>query len=391
MTLRMAKRLREKENLFHMRIGLLFEFGTLNGGENSMLAAIDHCGHHRVAFTAFAPQNSPLFQQLVSRGIAVENLVLHNGDGQRVSASFLRQQLSSLIEKHQLDLVHANSLTTGRHLGVIAPQLPVPTSAHLRDLMKLSKSSIQDLNQHQVLFAVSEATHDFHVAQGLDASKVFTLYNGIDCRELSPRPKNGFLHRQLNLSDDVQLAGTIGQICLRKAHNDLASAAVLLKDRCPLLHYVIVGERHSSKQESIDFDQAMTTTFEDAGMHNRLHRLGFREDVSNILNELEVLVHPARQEPLGRVLLEASASGVPIVATDVGGTSEILTNGKSALLVPPAQPEQLADAIERIQSSPTLREQFSRNARDNVCQKFNIEQRAEAILTAWEHALGNSA
>ena len=86
--------------------------------------------------------------------------------------------------------------------------------------------------------------------------------------------------------------------------------------------WLIIGQRFSEKEESRQFE---------AGLHQagagplagRIHFLGVRDDIPEILNELTLLVHPARQEPLGRVLLEAAAAGVAVVATDVGGTREI--------------------------------------------------------------------
>lgn len=373
-----------------MRIGLLFEYGTLNGGERSMLAAIDQLKGEDCQFVGIAPAPSPLAAEIDRRSLPFEPLNLRDTAGKRLSPAELSDQLRGVAKRHDLDLLHANSLTMGRHLGAISPQLSVPTSTHVRDIMSLSKASVRDLNQHQGLFAVSTATRTFHVRQGVDPRKILTVYNGIDCEFFQPQNRQWTLHRELGVADDVLFAATIGQICLRKAQVDFAEAAARLRDRCPSLHYLIVGERHSSKSESLAFDQRISEVFAQAGIEHRLHRLGYCPDIHSLLREVDLLVHPARQEPLGRVLLEAAACGVPIVATDVGGTAEILTHGHSGLLVPPAAPEQLAEAMEVMINEPVLRERCGQNARLQVCEKFDIRSSSEALATAWQQVLSRS-
>jgi glycosyltransferase involved in cell wall biosynthesis len=106
-----------------------------------------------------------------------------------------------------------------------------------------------------------------------------------------------------------------------------------------------------------------------------------------LMNAADVLVHPAHQEPLGRVLLEAAASGLAIVATDVGGTSEILRAGESALLIPKANPVALAEAILQLAGNAELRSHLAENARSRVQERFSIESAAENLHAQWVRLL----
>ena len=121
-------------------------------------------------------------------------------------------------------------------------------------------------------------------------------------------------------------------------------------------------------------------------MEHRLHRLGWRDDIAVILNEIDILVHPARQEPLGRVLLEAASCARPIVATRVGGTEEILTDGISAILVPARTPAALAAGMHRVLSDRSEAQRLGAAARAQVVAKFNIRNTAPRLLTAWREA-----
>ena len=373
-------------------IPLLFEYPTLNGGERSMLAVLDRLASRErqrpeLRFTAIAPNSGPLADALRSRGIDVRPLPLRDETARRLPREETLQRLRDELASLDADLVHANSLAMGRLLGALGDEFPIPRVAHLRDIIGLSRAAIADLNRNDRLIAVSAATRESHVAQGLDGGKTDVIYNGVDCDEFRSREKTVALTAELGLPDSAFLVLTVGQIGLRKGHDVLAESAVRLRDSHSKLHYVIVGERNSNKQESIDFERSLVQRFDDAGMRHRLHRLGYRDDVPRLMNEADLLVHPAHQEPLGRVLLEAAASGLPIVASDVGGTREILTDGVSARLVPPGKPVALAAAIAEIASSPAMRARFSAAARESIEARFPIQQAAEQLAAVWDRLI----
>jgi glycosyltransferase involved in cell wall biosynthesis len=365
-----------------LRVGLLFEYGTLNGGEMSLLAVLDALSDRSMIPVAVCPNEGPLLAELQQRGVQCRcwpSGTLRSRPAEPNGAHWLQ----CLIDEFGLTLLHANSLSMGRWLGGLAGNLSCPTSAHLRDIIGLSRAGIDRLNRHQILVAVSEATRQAHLAQGILPTRICTVHNGIDPLVFHPRPRQGNLQRELGLDDEALLAGTIGQICLRKGQNILARAAVLLRESVPNLHFVIVGERYSTKPESLEFEASLSRIFTEAGMGERLHLVGFRRQIPALLNDLDLLIHPANQEPLGRVLIEAAATGLPIIATDVGGTREILTHGQSGWLVPPADPEKLAQAILMVIQNPNLRRSLGAAARQAILEKFTAEQAAERLLAVW--------
>ena len=106
-----------------------------------------------------------------------------------------------------------------------------------------------------------------------------------------------------------------------------------------------------------------------------------------ILNEADLVVHTARQEPLGRVLLEAASCGRPIVATEVGGTAEILTDQVSGLLVRPDDLEALAAAIRRMLTDGEFRARLGRQARTSAVQRFELTTAAARMSAFWKFFL----
>ncbi len=370
------------------RIAVLFEFTTLNGGEQSMLACFDElAGRSGIQFVAIAPEQGNLAAVLKQRKIEHVQLRLRDEHDQRLPREQIVQNLRDVIAAVNPDLVHANSLSTGRLLGAAAEKLSVPTTAHLRDIIKLSKAAIADLNRNVRLVAVSDATRDFHIQQGLDAEKCVRIYNGADTKMFQPRPRTGFLHNELGLSEDAILVGNIGQIGLRKGQDTLTRVATTHLADSELIHYLLIGERHSNKQESIEFERNIQRMFDDAEMNDRLHWLGFRHDIPQIMNELHLLVHCAKQEPFGRVLLEAAASELPIVATDVGGTREMLRSGKEAILIPANSDTALLKATCDILNSADLRQSLAQNARKRMVESFMIQEAANHLCALWKSLL----
>jgi glycosyltransferase involved in cell wall biosynthesis len=326
------------------------------------------------------PAEGPLAESLRQRDIEVVPFNCFDEGRARRPLAELRDELKRCIKHLTPDLFHANSLSMGRLSGPVAAESGVPSVAHLRDIIKLGPQVIKDLNCHRRLLAVSEATRQHHISQGLDTGKTFTLFNGVDLQRFCPRMPTGFLHAELRLPPEARLIATIGQIGLRKGQEVFVRAAESLVGRYPDVHFFLIGERCSGKAESCEFETALHSAA-DGSLKNRLHFLGFRPEIELLLSELTMLVHPARQEPLGRVLLEAGAAGVPIVATDVGGTAEIFPpETGAAILVPPDDSPAIASAMERLLQDDQLRTRFARAARQRMETDFDIRHAVENLL-----------
>ena len=367
------------------RIALLFEYATLNGGERSMLACLDWLRSRETnfEFVAIAPGQGRLAEALAARGIELIPWTITGTDAVRMSREQAEQALIQAVDQANPALLHANSLAMGRLTGRIAERLSIPMSAHLRDILNLSGAAIADLNRNQLLIAVSQATRDSHVSQGMDPDRVVVVRNGLDLVQFQPRLASGWLHRELQLPDSAILVATIGQIGLRKGQDVLAAAAPEIVRNVPDVHFLLIGERSSTKAESIEFEQAIERRFAEQDLSSRLHRLGYCDDVPHVLAEINLIVHPAHQEPFGRVLLEAAACGVPVVATNVGGTSEIVVDGVTGRLVRPRDPESLAAAVIGLLTNHDQRQSMSHAARARALSEFDVARSAKRLLEHW--------
>lgn len=371
---------------------LLCEYASLNGGEQSMLSTLEGVRAAGFAPAVAAPAAGPLADALRDRRVEVLPFETHDRSGRRRPQDALRRELARLIRQRRPDLLHANSLSMGRLSGPVAAELGLPSLAHLRDIIRLSRRAIGDLNCHTRLLAVSAATRDYHLNAGLAAAKTHVLPNGVDLQRFRPRAPSGYLHQEFGLPSAARLIGTIGQLALRKGQDVLAKAASLLGrqsggelgDASDEVHYLLVGERYSDKDESRRFEADLRAAAAGA-MAGRFHLLGYRRDVAELLGELTLLVHPARQEPLGRVLLEAAASGVAAIATDVGGTREIFPpESQSARLVPPGDAPALARAIAELTADAPERRRLAAAARRRAESAFDLRTATAGLVTHYQ-------
>ncbi|MBL8817807.1 MAG: glycosyltransferase family 4 protein [Planctomyces sp.] len=386
------------------RIGILFEYPSLNGGEHSMLAVLKILSARSdIELIAICPEVGRLFDELQSV-VSIEQWYPRTSDGVRKPLDLLATELASLCRKLQLNVIHANSLSMARVTGSMKLSNPVRSpldrpitdppvcdhgkqspispglraTGHVRDILKLAPTAIRALNGNDCLIAVSNAARDAIVSQGADPNKCQTVYNGI--RIPTPAPPNHLLLRSVGIPDHAFVILNAGQVCLRKGQLDLAKAVIRLIPNHPDLHLLHLGERYSSKEESIQYAAEIEQHFENAGLRHHLHLAGFQRNVTEWMQSSSLLVHTARQEPFGRVLLEAAAAGLPIIATSVGGTSEMLRSEIDAVLIPPANVDAIIKAIEGLKRSVDRRNELALSAHARVEAMFSPEVSASQFI-----------
>lgn len=363
------------------RLLILCEYPTLLGGERSMLATMAAIVTAGFDVRVAAPPQGPLADAILAEQVPLVPWQVRDERGGRKPLRQLCEQLERLIARQRPTLIHANSLSMARIAGPVAAEAGVASLGHLRDIVKLSRQAVTKLNHHRRLIAVSRAVREFHVDQGVDADKCVVVNNGVDLEKFQPRKAAGYLHRELRLPNDARLIATIGQVGIRKATDTALAAAMQVVSAVPDIHWLIVGERTSDKAEAIEFERQLHLAASTSPLVGRVHIVGSRDDVPRIMCECTLLVHAARQEPLGRVLLEAAASGLAVVATDVGGTREIFpTQSEGALLVPPNDVNALADAVIDLLTDEPRRTILAARARRRAAAAFDIGLAAERLM-----------
>lgn len=366
---------------------VLCEFGSLNGGERSLLAALDGVLAAGFEVCVAAPGQGALAAELQQRNVPLAPFDVRTGDSAAQLAT-RRSLLAELLRGQRPDLVHANSLAMSRLSGPVARELQLASIGHLRDIMRVTPAAARDLSHHRRLLAVSHAVRNWYREQGLPAERLHVAYNGVDVEQFRPRLPTGYLAAELGLPRHTAFALSVGQIILRKGLDVLLSAAEIVVSQGADVHFVIAGSRLSAKPETVAHEQDLLRRAAQPPLAGRVHLLGLRSDMERLLAEATLLVHAARQEPLGRVLLEAAAAGVAVVATRVGGTTEIFPEAdQAAWIVPPDSPTDLAAAVRQALADGPLRAQTALRARRIIEERFTAQQAARNLADHYHAAL----
>jgi glycosyltransferase involved in cell wall biosynthesis len=249
---------------------------------------------------------------------------------------------------------------------------------HLHDLLTDEHFSPMNLKLLQffarragLVIANSNATAETFVATGGRRAVVEVVYNGFE-PSLFARP-NDFsqtaLRKKLDLPTDM-LIGIFGRLTRWKGQHVALEALRSL----PGVHLAVVGEALFTEDDR-NYREELRRTAEEPGLQGRVHFLGFRSDVTSLLQAMNVVVHcSVAAEPFGRVIVEAMLAGTPVVATRGGGVDEIITDGQDGFLVPAADPAALALAVGRIIQDPALAAKLSSTALESARERFSMEK-----------------
>ena len=360
---------------------IICEYPTLNGGERSMLSTLPLIRADGYRVQVAAPPAGDLAEELQRRGVEHHPLELVDADGVRLDQSEARKRVSHLLGNVRPSLVHANSLSMARLVGPVAADARIPSLGHIRDIVGLSRRAIEDVNQNSRLIAVSVATRDAHVANGLDAEKTFVVHNGVDLDAAKKVAGSHSIREELGIAANALLVVTVGQVIARKGADLFVDAALQLLDRLPNAHFLVLGECFSRKTESKEFVERLHEEVAKHDAQSRVHFLGYRSDALAIIAQADVVVQPSRQDPLCRVLLEAAACGRAIVTTDVGGTREIFPpECDAAIVIEPNDTTALSQAVDSLLCDSERRGELGRNARKRAEDAFDVRRATNELL-----------
>lgn len=276
----------------------------------------------------------------------------------------------SLIRRHGIRVLHANSAAPTQWLAPAAAWTRTPLLTHLHiGYMRRSRYALL-LHEADLLVGVAAAMTEPLRADGVPASRLRTIHNGIDPARLAPSDPP--LRARLGLTPGVFVIGSIGSLILRKGHDLLLQALARLEGAVAL----IAGAGPDA--------QAIEALARELGVAERVRFLGHMPDPGSLYAACDVFVLAARREGLPLVLAEAGWCGRPVVATAVGGVPELVRDRETGLLVPREDPQALAAALERLAADPGLRERLGRAARRHVAEGFTVQAMATRFADTYE-------
>ncbi len=211
----------------------------------------------------------------------------------------------------------------------------------------------------------SEGVRDFYVRHGAPVERVRVIPNGVAVPD-PPATTRRQLLAELNLPEDSRLIGLVGRLWPQKRVKDAIWATDLLKVVRDNVHLLVIGDGPQRNRLRRFRDQVR--------IGDKVHFLGERGDVPRLLPHFDALWSTSGYEGQSNVILEAMASGVPVVATDIPGTRELVLPDATGYLVPVGDRAAFAKYTERLLHDSTLAARFAAAARERVQSEFSVER-----------------
>lgn len=228
---------------------------------------------------------------------------------------------------------------------------------------------------------ISEGIRKVLFAEGLKPEKTTLIHSAVDLDRYKTSGDIDWFHREFGLNPDNKAIGTVAQFIPRKGHRYIIEAAPNILERFPGARFLFFGQGPLKNE--------MQALCRKTGIENRVCFAGFRTDLEKILPCLDILLHPAAMEGLGVSLLQAAASGVPIIGARAGGIPEAVDDGVNGYLIEPADIQAIVDSVLSLLHDPEKRRRFGRAGRAKVESSFSISTMVGAYMTLYNEIIMN--
>lgn len=294
-------------------------------------------------------------------------------------------RLAAALRKRRIDVIHTHSSKAGM-LGRWAAWLAgVPCIVHTVHGWSFNDEQSSAVRRTYValerltarithrLVVVSDADRRRGLELGIGREGQYGLVrSGIDAREYEvPTRDRRQVREELGFAPGDIVVGTLACLKPQKAPLDVIEAARLAVSRNPRLRFFIAGDG--------PLRPAAEALIASAGLEGRVKLLGWRRDVVDLVHAMDLFLLMSRFEGLPRAVLQAMAAGVPVVATAVDGTPEVVVDGRTGILVPPGRPDIAAERLVTLSDDPEARSRLASEARERLGAEFDVGNMVRAL------------
>ena len=290
-------------------------------------------------------------------------------------------RLSRVLKRMTPAVVHAHDphavsmAATALSIAAPAPRPALVASRRIEFRIAHNSFSRWKYSQVNCFLAISGAVRDRLVADGIPASQVVVVHEGVDVERVAHLPA-GNVHAALYLPTRAPVVGNIGALVAQKAQHHLIEAAAIVVKQVPDVRFVIFGE--GELRESL----------EERIRHKHLERhvflAGFRSDVLEMIKDFDVFALSSIQEGMCTSLIDAMAAAKPAVAFAVVGVPEVIADGETGFLVPPRDDKTLAEKIVLLLKDEALRRRMGDAGLARARRLFTVERMVNNTLAVYD-------
>lgn len=349
---------------------------TGGGGTESYIYSLAKKLHNKKCkfYLAYSKEGPTLklFQDL-----GIETIQIHMDSPYDINAA---KELRDICREKSIDVIHTHFLREN-YISIISKVLGnKSTLINTRHMLFKNSKSVIYANRlmtsfnHKII-AVSQAVKNNLLEEKVNPKKIELIYTGIDLNNWSHGKNQGF-RKEFNIKEDELLIASVARFTEEKGHSfflhSIASMKNNLIDSKDDIKYkfVLVGTG-KLLEDSIKLAK-------DLNIYDDIIFTGYRSDINYILRDCDFFVSHSESEAFGISILEAMASGLPVISTDSGGSREIVkVDGSSGILIPYGDEAELTEALLKLLRDKKLRDFYSKNGLNLVHEKFSLDNTIE--------------
>lgn len=284
-------------------------------------------------------------------------------------------QLISLIRRKRVALIHSYdfSLRNYANAAALLTGVPLVYSCHVLHWAQLFRDmQLKLINAVAAeLICVSEAVREGFLRRNiLDPTKLQVIHPGVALDRFCQNG-NSLLRSELHVSAGTPLVGIVARFDSNKNLQGFLDAGALVGRAVPETRFVVIGENRVRATVPV-------------GLSDQVTFLGRRDDVSQLLLDLDIIVSTSLEEGFGLTLVEAMASGKPVVSTSSGGPQDIVVDGETGFLVPPGDNQALAESLVHLLTDPELARQMGQCGRRRAERFFDVREHTRKVEELYE-------
>jgi glycosyltransferase involved in cell wall biosynthesis len=384
-----------------MRVALVNHSGEISGAEVSLLGTAVALVQRGVRVLLVVPESGELVARARAAGHDVRtapfpaprmsrNPVLLAGGLMALVRGAAR--LAGILRAERVDVVHANSVRAGLMASFGRPLHRRPVVWSVRDFLSdgpigRGVRMVAGAGADAIIGNSDAVTADFARWPRLSA-RSRTIYPTVP-PEAFETSRAGDLRKAWGVPPPAKVVGCVGQIAPWKRVHDVIAAFRTVSAGDPEAWLVVVGAP-KFRAENRDYQRRLERLVAESGLGGRVVFVGHEDDIERVFRSVDVLVHAAEREPFGRVLVEAMAQGVPVVATADGGVPEIVRDGETGFLVALGDTDAMARRTMDLLGDPALRRRMGDRGRTRASECFRADRSAERLLDVYLAVLGRS-
>lgn len=311
----------------------------------------------------------------------------------------LRQQyrFSASLRKRKIQIVHSYNFYANVFSLPAARFADVPCRvASIRDMgiyLTPAQQKVQKLvcRLADKIVVNADAIRNWLVDQGYRPEKIVTIRNGLDIAKYRRNSGGRKIRQELDLPPDAPVVLMLSRLNPQKGVEYFLAAAAQVRQRFPGAYFLVVGDEFiregDERKPDLEYRKKLHEMAAQLGIGNHIRFTGMRSDVPEILAAANVSVLPSFSEGISNTVLESMAAGVPMVATHVGGTPEVIQDQQHGLLVAPGSVPALAEAICAILENPLLARRLSEQAKLRVETGFSLDRMVRETQNLYAYLL----